>query len=138
MHHALLSGPELVSAAANLQPDAFACCQSCLQHPDNCTAWVYCPLQGGCHAPTTNATLTAVAGDSLLQLWEPYQGCRLLSPQAFALQSNSPQIIARGIEVPHVAGEFLSFQKKEQEVAGQLPTAGADHTPGTAQHLSRW
>ncbi|KAI3430779.1 hypothetical protein D9Q98_009191 [Chlorella vulgaris] len=104
MHHALLSGPELVSAAANLQPDAFACCQSCLQHPDNCTAWVYCPLQGGCHAPTTNATLTAVAGDSLLQLWEPYQGCRLLSPQAFALQSNSPQIIARGIEVPHVAG----------------------------------
>ena len=120
MHRALVAGAVLVPAADNLQPDPVACCQSCLANAA-CTAWVYCPVEGGCIADeslmlataeaaansTRAAARAAAAGPvpaAAAELWAPHLGCRLLSLPPFTLRKDSPQIVAKGEGVPFISG----------------------------------
>jgi hypothetical protein len=121
MHRALVAGAVLVPAADNLQPDPVACCQSCLANAA-CTAWVYCPIEGGCTADdslmrataeaaansSSGAASTAAEASAALpaagDLWALHHGCRLLSLPAFTLRKDSPQIVAKGGAVPFISG----------------------------------
>ena len=123
MHRALVAGAVLVPAPDNLQPDPVACCQSCLANAA-CTAWVYCPVDGGCTADESRVLATAEAAANSSsgaartaadaahvpmphtagELWAPYHGCRLLSLPAFTLSKDSPQIVAKGGAVPFISG----------------------------------
>lgn len=113
MHHALLAGDVLLRGSDNLQPDEAACCRSCLSHAGGCTAWVYCPNEGGCSAASSNVTLVRrdsgaasapTEEEQLRQLQLPHQGCRLLSIAAFRLRKDSPQILAKGPGVEFISG----------------------------------
>lgn len=114
MHHALVAGTVLLRGSENMQPDEASCCKSCLDHPRGCTAWVYCPREGGCSASgAANITLVRRGSDSFpapseaeqqRQLMLPHRGCRLLAIDAFRLRKDSPQILAKGPEVQFISG----------------------------------
>ncbi len=112
MHNALITGEVLLMGSDNPQPDELSCCASCLER-EGCTAWVYCPVQGGCTVEGSSISLVSNSSQGLVpapeeqrrQLQLPYLGCRLLSIPAFTLHKNSPQILANGPAVQFVSGE---------------------------------
>ncbi|KAL4420462.1 hypothetical protein ABPG75_010118 [Micractinium tetrahymenae] len=118
MPHALITGEVLLLGSENPQPDDVACCASCLNH-EGCTAWVYCPVEGGCTVEGSAITLVAsssglapapTAEEQWRQLQLPYLGCRLLSIPAFTLHKDSPQILAKGPAVQFVSGTPVSIR----------------------------
>lgn len=112
MHNALITGEVLLMGSDNPQPDDVSCCASCLER-EGCTAWVFCPLEGGCTVEGSSISLVSNGSSGLVpapeeqrrQLQLPYLGCRLLSIPAFTLHKDSPQILAKGPAVQFVSGE---------------------------------
>ena len=133
MHHALVAGSVLLQGGDNLQADEAACCASCLNHAA-CTAWVYCPREGGCAAAGAAANTTLVRrgagelpplaqGEARGQLQLPHRGCRLLAIEAFRLRKTSPQILAKGPGVDFVSGAL----RESTPSRGRRPPARAGH-----------
>lgn len=134
MHNALITGEVLLMGSDNPQPDELSCCASCLER-EGCTAWVYCPVKGGCTAEGSSISLVSNGSTGLVpapeeqkrQLQLPYLGCRLLSIPAFTLHTDSPQILAKGPAVQFSSGELGHSGGRR----GGMPWAGTGDVLGS-------
>lgn len=142
MHHALVAGDVLLRGSQNPQPDEASCCASCLNY-DGCTAWVYCPKEGGCAAGGAAANVTLIRrgsgelpapteAEQQRQLQLPYQGCRLLSIGAFRLRKSSEQILAQGPGIDFVSGGLLCGWVQ------RVRSGSVDACRGCSAHAAGW